>query len=520
MKILEITEFDLYGRGFNGYDLMKQINRETSSTAKMAALRKISDDSDVIPILKKEREILLCDELRYQESRYLNVMSVLSVSSPALYELKEYKEADIVHYHQFHNSNFGFFELEREAKRKPTVISFHDPWMLTGRCVHPGGCRKYAKGCIGCERLGTLFPFGEDMSAAMWKIKRDMFAASDPDIIVHSEYMYDLVKENPYTKDLNVHLIPFGIDVSEFTFKKTKAEARESLGIPEGDFVLFFRAQADFKGTSYIVDALKRFEDPQSVTLLACSQTGLLDEISDRFNIIELGNVQSEVIKECFNACDVFLMPSIGESFGLMALEAMAAGKPVVVFDNTALPWVTNAPEVGVLVKNLDSEDLYEKIKWLYDDKDERIRRGEAGRELAKSRYSPDEYKRKMNEVYSAAAERQKYKLQKRREESTPDINDIEVRKLVFHLNGIFKRTFGKSGGNIKLLSAVSEQSCDAHEIDYENKNVKEAVMLFNAQCRRFMRSKKPFLFLRRKIKGALRRAFGLLKRIAKKIFK
>ena len=516
MRILEVTEFDLYGRGFNGYDIMKRINRDTDDTVKMAALRKVSDDPDVIPVLKKEKDIRLCDEMRGQENGALNMMSVLSLSSPALYRMKEYREADVVHYHQFHNSDFGFFELEEEAKRKPTVISFHDPWMMTGRCVHPRECRGYVDGCGRCGRLDTLFGFKKDNSAAMWKIKRDMFRLADPDVIVHSDYMYRLTKENPYTRDLNVHLIPFGVDVESFSPPQTKDESRERLGIPKDDFVLFFRAQADFKGTNYIVDALKMFDNTEGITLLTCSQSGLLGEISDRYNIIELGNVQREDIVQCFNACDVFLMPSIGESFGMMALEAMAAGRPVVVFDNTALPQVTHAPDVGVLVQNLDSADLYRKIKYLMDNEQERAVRGQRGRELAKAEYSLDRYNAQMSEVYKTAYERQKYKLTSERKKIAYsfDGNDREAGKIVYHLEGIFARVFREDGRPIRLFKDVKPLECGADEIDYENSSVKKAVLAFNEQCYCLMLSKKLFFRFKRKVKTVLQRVFGVLKRM------
>lgn len=494
LKILEVTEFDLYGRGFNGYDIMKQINRDTRDTVKMKVLRKLSRDDEVIPILEKQREIEFCDALRFEERNALDVMSVLSVSSPALYASKEYKEADVAHYHQFHNSNLGFFELEREAKRKPTVISFHDPWMMTGRCVHPTDCKKFTEGCGGCERLFTHFPFKKDMSAAMWQIKSDFFKSADVDIIVHSEYMYRLVKENPYTRDMTVHLIPFGVNVSDFDLPMTKGEVRRLLGIPKDDFVLFFRAQENFKGTDYIVKALKRFGNTGGITLLTCSQIGLLDEIKDRYRIIELGNIKSDTVKKCFAACDVFLMPSECESFGMMALEAMAAGRPVVVFDNTALPDVTNAPEVGVLVKNLDSDDLYEKIKYLMDNKEERISRGKAGRELAKEKYSLTGYEKRINEVYRLAYERQSYKLGRKDLKEHPfNTNDPEVKKLLFHLNGIYRRLFGVKAKPSELLKGADFKPCSPEDIDYQNTNVKKAVAAFNGQCYRRITSGAEF---------------------------
>ena len=41
-------------------------------------------------------------------------------------------------------------------------------------------------------------------------------------------------------------------------------------------------------------------------------------------------------------------MPSVAEAFGMMAVESMACGKPVIVFDGTSLPEVTRAPDIGL----------------------------------------------------------------------------------------------------------------------------------------------------------------------------
>ena len=100
----------------------------------------------------------------------------------------------------------------------------------------------------------------------------------------------------------------------------------------------------------------------------------MLDSLKGKYKIIELGNILEDEILLAFNACDIFLMPSKGESFGLMAVEAMASRKPVIIFDNTALPYVTFAPECGVLVKNRDSDDLCLKIKEMIENKEECVK--------------------------------------------------------------------------------------------------------------------------------------------------
>ena len=518
MNILEITEYDLFGRTFNGYDIMCEMNAENRANVSMKVLRKFSPSKQVVPLFQFKKEVKISDKLREAEREIFNMMSVLSITSPALYESEEYKMADVAHYHQFHNSNLGFFELEKEALLKPTIISFHDPWMMTGRCVHMRECEGFKTGCHNCQRLDTLFDFKEDMSHKMWNIKKSFFESADVDIIVHSDYMYRLAKENPYTKNAAIHLIPFGVDVNDFCLNKTKAESRKEFGIPENNSVLFFRQQADFKGTNYIVEALSRLENTENITLLTCSEKGLLKSIADRFQIIELGGVSMDTIKECYNACDVFLMPSIGESFGMMAVEAMASGKPVVVFDNTALPSVTNAPEIGVLVRDLDSFDLYKKIKHLIDNPEECKKRGEMGREFVSQKYSPAEYKNKMEETYISAYNRQKYKLDALRKELSFDKSDAEVGKLLYHLDKVFKTIFKHK--SIDILKDAQLTPCTVDQIDFENENVKAAVMTFNLECRNILKKQWPILLVKRKLFSLLWRIYVLIWNIFVKPFK
>jgi glycosyltransferase involved in cell wall biosynthesis len=63
-------------------------------------------------------------------------------------------------------------------------------------------------------------------------------------------------------------------------------------------------------------------------------------------------------VAQAMRAADVFLMPSVGETFGMMAIEAMACGTPVVVFEGTALPDVVKAPHAGIAVPQGDTEAL------------------------------------------------------------------------------------------------------------------------------------------------------------------
>ena len=349
--------------------------------------------------------------MHLKEHDILSTHSLLSLTTLFLKNNKYYKKADLVHYHQIHNSRFSLPTLFKMFKTKPTIISLHDPWMLTGRCVHPLECNKWETGCDCCNHLGTLFDLPQDNCNQLWKIKSEI-ANTDIDLLVHSKFMYDMVKKNPYTKNLRVHLVPFGVDIKKFNIKKSKEEIRTEMGIQPNDFVIFLRALKELKGTNYAVEALKKLDNKGNITIITCSNKGLLKEIENKYNIIELGEIEENKVIECYKASDLFLMPSIAESFGMMAVEAMASGVTTLVFDNTALPSTTGAPNYGVLVKNKDSEDLKNKIEYYIEHPKERLKRGEESKKFVTEKYNIDNYYNEISKIYKDVYDKQKYKLE------------------------------------------------------------------------------------------------------------
>jgi glycosyltransferase involved in cell wall biosynthesis len=67
-----------------------------------------------------------------------------------------------------------------------------------------------------------------------------------------------------------------------------------------------------------------------------------------------------------YNAADVFVFPSVYEGFGLVVLEAMASGCPVVTTNESAIPEVTGCAAIQVS-DPFDPEDYYQAIKKIYD---------------------------------------------------------------------------------------------------------------------------------------------------------
>ncbi len=100
------------------------------------------------------------------------------------------------------------------------------------------------------------------------------------------------------------------------------------------------------------------------------------------------------------SCADIFLMLSIQEAFGLMAVESMACGTPVLVFEGTALPEVIKAPLGGFAVpsKNIHSYAL--ALKKLMDDDQLRMKLGKQARYIVETEYSQEKYVQNHLELY------------------------------------------------------------------------------------------------------------------------
>lgn len=88
----------------------------------------------------------------------------------------------------------------------------------------------------------------------------------------------------------------------------------------------------------------------------------LADELGVRELVIFAGKVPSEELCDHYNLCDLFAMPSTGEGFGIVFLEALACGKPVIAGSKDASRDALLDGELGVLVDPEDPRELRDAI--------------------------------------------------------------------------------------------------------------------------------------------------------------
>jgi len=396
-SILQVGAFDEEGARFNGQDLHKQL-RERGFRSRHLVWTKTGDDPDTIQ-LKTSKTDKLQQRIRQVEYDF----SLQSLLYPFVFDLptKSYfKQADLIHFHLIHTGYFSLGALPILTRMKPTVWTLHDPWAMTGHCVHPFACERWKTGCGKCPDLNILFSLKRDNTALLWKAKKFLYQASNIDIVVASKWMLRMAEASPLLSNFRLHQIPFGIDTKLFSPGDTE-ECKKKLGIPIGNLVIGLRANAnDFKGLKYIQEALEHLNSEVPITILVFNQKGHFDKFLGRHHILEVGWIKdSEAFAQVLKACDLFLMPSTAESFGMMAIESMACGKPSIVFDGTALPEVTFAPK-GAISVPATTDELLKALNHLIKDEATRKQMGEEARVLAVQNYDFAMHVDRMQKLY------------------------------------------------------------------------------------------------------------------------
>jgi rhamnosyl/mannosyltransferase len=191
-----------------------------------------------------------------------------------------------------------------------------------------------------------------------------------------------------------LHVVPYGFDFSRFTQRPAAADTIRAAH--KGKLLVFALGRhVYYKGFEYLVRALQLAPDvdvvlggrgPLTGELLALARTLGVDK---RIDLV--GRIPEERLTEYYHACDVFCMPSVekAEAFGIVQLEAMAAGKPVLCCElRNGVTYVTRDGETGLVVPPKDSGALAAALQRLHGDPALRVRLGEQGRRRALGEFS------------------------------------------------------------------------------------------------------------------------------------
>src|ERR1017187_4214104 len=248
------------------------------------------------------------------EAKFKTAVDALALN---LSQMKELDRIDIVHTHTWYVSMAGFL-----AKKLYGI-----PFVLTTHSLEPLRAWK-------AEQLGS----GYAMSSWM---ERTAILDADAIIAVSHGTKADILRAYPEVDAAKVHVIYNGIDLAEYQ-KTTNTNALVKYGVDvSAPYCLFVGRITRQKGVVHLVDAVKYL--PKGMQVVLCAGAPDTPEIAAEMragveearaaggNIVWIEKMvtKAEAI-QLYSNCRVFCCPSVYEPFGIINLEAMACGAPVV----------------------------------------------------------------------------------------------------------------------------------------------------------------------------------------------
>ncbi|HEX6386585.1 MAG TPA: glycosyltransferase family 4 protein [Anaerolineae bacterium] len=251
--------------------------------------------------------------------------------------------------------------------------------------------------------IHTADPFGFDRPNIYRAIRRaDAYIAYTP-------FERDFLLERGVPA-ATIHVVGAGVDPEPFA-RADGQDLRRRFGWADAPVFAFVGQQVPHKGIDMLIEAMPCIwqERPDACLLIAGAATTysafirqwisqLTPDFRSRVAVVD--NFAEDEKPNVFAACDVLVFPSGHESFGIVLLEAWAAGKPVIASRTGAIPSVVDEGKDGLLIRHRDVGDLVEAMQALLGQPELRRRMGQYGRQKVEQRYTWDIVADKLRQVY------------------------------------------------------------------------------------------------------------------------
>lgn len=202
-------------------------------------------------------------------------------------------------------------------------------------------------------------------------------------------------------------VVPYGIDIERFAKVAPNDPRVENLrNETNGPIILFVGRLVYYKGLEYLISAMRTVNG----NLVIIGNGPLKDQLislikklglEDKVKILD--SVDHHDLPFYYHSCDIFVLPSIAnsEAFGLVQVEAMACGKPVISTDlPTGVSFVNQDQVTGLTVPVKDIDSLARAINNLLGNPVKRKEYGENGRKRARTVYNKEQLAENIYKIY------------------------------------------------------------------------------------------------------------------------
>jgi glycosyltransferase involved in cell wall biosynthesis len=215
-----------------------------------------------------------------------------------------------------------------------------------------------------------------------------------------------ILKSAPWLKTERVRVIYNGVNPDLYKRERAK-DLRNKFGFSEDDFVIGFVGRLSLqKGIMYALEGFKIVNEKyNNVRLLICGDGELKSDVEKFISENQLGQKIHlagfrKDIPDIMKTIDVLLTPSLWEGFGIVLIEAMAAGKPCVAANTSSIPEIVKDGINGYLVPPKDSQAISESLIRLILNPQLVRQMGQAGIETVNKKFTIEKMIKKYERLF------------------------------------------------------------------------------------------------------------------------
>ncbi len=319
--------------------------------------------------------------------------------APLMRSFKTFPET-IHNLHWINNDTLSIFDFHQIPSG--SVITLHDEWLYCG-AEH---CYKSVDKTDDFSRGYRFFQrnvYGLHWNYLIWIIKKAKLSRrSDLIYTVPSKWMLQRARSSKVLKYSDVRYLPNPIDTKIFRpMPVADVEVfRSRNSIRSSDVMICFGAIGGkknyLKGASFLADSLKILQKRLSKEL--CDKVRLINfggavsvGFLHGFRNISLGHIYDpRQLGLLYSAADCVVVPSMVESFGQVAAEALSCGTPVVCFNTSGLKDMVRHKKTGLVADAFEPGSLADRLLEVIEmSGEERKAMGKAGRDHVIAEFSP-----------------------------------------------------------------------------------------------------------------------------------
>ncbi len=358
MRVIHLSTYDIHGgAAIAANTLHNAISRQKDVESIMLVANKQSIDKNIHLAfsnkLAKKRYALSRKIEKLISSRRINkygeTFSFGDIPFFSLVSKINSFKPDVVHIHWVQSGFFNFKDLKKI--NAPIIWTLHDLWPISDG-------RHYFE----------INELNKPIYNRLYKAKQQIYKKKNISFVGVSLWEYSMIKESNICKNNNCVFIPNAINCKTFN-PLGKNEAKKALQLNVNQKVVLFGAVSPLsnkrKGFDLLSKAINKVENIDEIQLVVFGVNSSKLIISGK-DAISYGVITNPyLLSLIYSAADVMIVPSIVETFGLTAAEALACNTPVVGFNHSGLKDIVAHKKNGYLADPYDVNDLANGINWV-----------------------------------------------------------------------------------------------------------------------------------------------------------